>query len=59
MFLTENRLGRNEMWCAENNHSHMCKRIFLHFNTLIKHAVIDKISIFRKIAPNFTYSQKS
>ena len=30
-YLTENQLGRNEMWCMADNHdetSHMCKRIF-------------------------------
>ena len=29
MSLTENRLSRNEMWCASDNHnnvSHTCKR---------------------------------
>ena len=24
LYLTENRLGRNEIWCAEDNHSYMC-----------------------------------
>ena len=32
MYLTENRLSRNEMLCASGNHSYishiMCKRIF-------------------------------
>ena len=24
LYLTENRLGRNEIWCAEDNHTYMC-----------------------------------
>ena len=43
------------VWCAADNHNyvcHMCKRIFRF------EAVIDKISNFHKIAPNFKYSQK-
>ena len=23
MYLTENRFGRNEIWCAEDNHNYM------------------------------------
>ena len=58
-YLTENRLSRNEMWCAVVNHNHMrhiCAKGFLNLN--FNYAVIDKILIFHEIAPNFTYSQK-
>ena len=24
MYLTENRLSRNEMWCVVDNHNYMC-----------------------------------
>ena len=24
LYLTENQLSRNEMWCAADNHIHMC-----------------------------------
>ena len=62
LYLTENRLERNEIWFAEDNHSYMCHiglcaKGFLDSNFNL--AVIDKISIFHEIAPNFTYSQKS
>ena len=58
LYLTENRLGRNKIWY--DNHSymcHICAKGFLDSN--FNEAVIDKISIFHEIAPNFTYSQKS
>ena len=48
LYLTENRLSRNEMWYAADNHNHKC---------LIK-AVIYKISNFQEIAPHFTNLQK-
>ena len=56
----ENRLGRNEVWCAKDNHSymrHICAKGFLHSS--FNQVVIDKISLFHEIAPDFTYSQKS
>ena len=48
------------MWCGADNynymcHIHVCAKGFLDSN--FNEAVIDKISIFHKIAPNFTYSQ--
>ena len=46
-YLTENRFGRNEIWCAKR---------FLDSN--FNFAVINKISIFQEIAPNFEYSWK-
>ena len=52
LYSTENRLGRNEIWCAEDNHSymrHINKKLFLYSN--FNEAVIDKISIFQEIAP--------
>ena len=48
------------MWCAADNHNymcHICAKRFLDSNFNFK-AVIDKISNFQEIAPNFTYSQK-
>ena len=60
LYLTENRLGRNEIWCAEYYHSyvcHICAKGFLDLN--FNEAVIDKISIFHEFASNFTYSQKT
>ena len=60
MYLSENRLGKNEIWCAENNHSYMsrvCAKGFLDSNFNL--AVIDKISFFQEIDPNYTNSQKS
>ena len=59
LYLTENQLGRNKIWCAEDHHSymcHICAKGFLDVNFNL--AVIDKISIFHEIALNFTYSQK-
>ena len=56
MYLTENRLSRNEMRCAADNHNfmcHICAKGFLNSN--FNEAVIDKISIFQKTAPNFTF----
>ena len=58
-YLTENRLSGNEMWSAADNHNytcHMYAKGFLDSNLTL--VVIDKISIFQEIAPNFTYSQK-
>ena len=48
------------MWCAVDNHNyirHICAKGFLDSN--FDKVVIDKISHFHEIAPNFTYSQKS
>ena len=59
MSLTKNLLYRNEMWCAADIHNytcHICAKGFLDSN--FNKAVIDKISNFYKIAPNFTYSQQ-
>ena len=47
------------MWCASDNHNymcHICAKGFL--DSSFNEAVIDKISNFQEIAPNFTYSQK-
>ena len=49
--LTENRLDRNEIWCAEDNHSimyHIFAKQFSDSNFNMFN--IDKISIFLKIA---------
>ena len=46
------------MWCAADNHNcmcHICAKGYLDSN--FNKAVIDKISNFHEIAPNFTYSQ--
>ena len=57
MYLTENRLSRNEIWCAADNYNYMCQicaQGFLDLN--FNQAVIDRISNFHETAPNFTYS---
>ena len=60
LYLTENRLSRNEMWCASDNHNNMCHTCAKELlDSNFNEAVIDKISIFNEIAPNFTYSQES
>ena len=54
--LTENRLSRNETWCAADNHNYKCHiRLKAFLDSNFNQAVIDKISNFHKI---FTYSQK-
>ena len=56
----ENELSRNEIWCAADNHNYMCHIFAKGFlNSKFNEVVIDKISNFHEIAPNFTYSQKS
>ena len=58
MYLTENQLSRCEIWCTADNHNYMyyiCAKEFLDSN--FNQAVIDKISNFHKIAPNYTYLQ--
>ena len=46
------------MWFASDNNNmcHICAKELLDSNFNL--AVINKISIFNEIAPNFTYSQK-
>ena len=47
------------MWCAVDNHNYMCyicAKGFLDSN--FNEAVIDIISNFHEIAPNFTYARK-
>ena len=60
MYLTENRFVWNEICCAPDNHNnicHTCAKEIL--NSSFNYAVIDKISNFHDIAPNFTFSQIS
>ena len=60
LYLIENRFSRNEMWCTSDDHNnmrHMCAKELL--DSKFNYAVIYKISIFKEIAPNFTYLQKS
>ena len=60
LYLIENRLSRHEMLCAADNHNnmrHIYAKGFLYSNFNL--AVIDKISHFHEIAPNFTYLLKS
>ena len=48
------------MWCAVVIHNymcHICRKGFLDSN--FNEAVIEKLSNFHEIAPNFTESQKS
>ena len=48
------------MWCAEDNHSYVCRICAKGISdSNFKKAVIDKISSFHEVAPNFAYSQKS
>ena len=48
------------MWCAVDSHNYMCHICANEFwDSNFNKAVVDKISNFHKIAPNFTYSQKS
>ena len=61
LYLTENRLSWNEMCCSSDNHSYMyhtCAKEIFKFELQLE-AVIDKISNFHDIAPNFTFSQIS
>ena len=48
------------MWCVAGNHnyiSHICAKGFL--NLSLNYTVIDKISNFQEIAPNFIYCKES
>ena len=48
------------MCCASDNHSYMCHTFSKGFlNSSFNQVVIDKMSNFHDIAPNFTFSQKS
>ena len=59
LFITENRLSWNEMCCASDNYNYVCHTCAKEFlNSSFNWAVIDKISNFHDIAPNFTFSQK-
>ena len=47
------------MWCAVDIYNYMCHRCAKRFlDSNFKWAVIEKISNFHEIAPDFTYSQK-
>ena len=54
MYLTENRMSRNQIWCAtDSNHTYvLCAKGILDLN--VDQGVIDKILDFHKIAPNLT-----
>ena len=57
MNLTKNLLIRKEMWCVVDNHNficHICAKGFVDCNFSY---ISQNISIFREIAPNFTYSE--
>ena len=48
------------MCCASDNYNYMCHTRAKEFlNSSFNEAVIDKISNFHDIAPNFTFSHKS
>ena len=57
LYFTENRLSRNEMRRASDNHimCHICAKE-LSDRTLIKQ-LFTKYNFFKEIAPNFTYSK--
>ena len=57
--MIENQAGRNKILCSQDNLSYMCHiRTKGFLNSNFNEALIDKISIFQEIVPNFTYSQK-
>ena len=59
LYITENWLSRNEMWCAVDNYNHVCHICTERFlNSNSNEAVINKIQLFKKLPENFTYSQK-
>ena len=50
LYLTGNRLSRNEMWCEAGNHnciSHICAKGFLYPN--LNYAVMTTCQIFKKL----------
>ena len=48
------------MWCAADNHDYMCHlRATGFLDSNFNQTVIDKISNFQEMSPNFAYSQKS
>ena len=48
------------MWCTVGIYNYMCHKCAKGFlDSNFNQAVIDKISSFHEIAPNFTFSQKS
>ena len=57
LYSTKKRFGRNENYCVEDNHNYelLVRKEFSDSN--FDKAVIGKISIFKAIALNFTYSQ--
>ena len=60
LYLTEKRWSWNGMCCASDNHNYMCHTCAKEFsNSSFNPVVIDKISNFHDIAPNFTFSQIS
>ena len=60
LHLTKNWLSRNETWCMADNYNYVCHvRAKGCLDSNFNQAVIDRISIFNKIAQNFTFSQKS
>ena len=59
LYLTENRLSKNEMRAAGNQNymSHICAKRIFRFKSQIMQ-LLTKYQIFKKWSPNFTYSQK-
>ena len=57
MYLTKNHIGRNEMWRAVDNHKYVCHKCSKEFLDL--NLVIDKISFFYEMAPNYTYRNRN
>ena len=51
---------RGALWCAADAYNYMCHICAKEFSdSKVNKAVIDKISFFHEIAPNFTCLQKS
>ena len=47
MYLIENRLSRNKMWCTAENHNYMCHICAKEFlDSIFYKGLIDKISNF-------------
>ena len=60
LYLPKDRLCINEIFCAEDNCSYMSNMCAKEYSDLNLHqAVIGKISIFKTIVPNFTFSHLS
>ena len=58
VYLTENRLSGNQMWCVADNHNHMCNICAKGFFDLNFTKQLLTKYIFTKLPQICTYSQK-